>query len=110
MKDVFMSKKPLSTEDAKKTTVDETLSRLSATTEGLSSAEAQKRLQQYGPNEIPEKKENPLLKFLSYFWGPIPWMIEAAIIMSAVIQHWVGFRNNLHAFDDKCCCRFLAGA
>jgi H+-transporting ATPase len=86
-----MSKKPLSTEDAKKTTVDETLSGLSATTKGLSSVEAQKRLQQYGPNEIPERKENPLLKFLSYFWGPIPWMIEAAIIMSAVIQHWPDF-------------------
>jgi len=86
-----MSETPLSTEDAKKATVDEILSRLSATTEGLSSLEAQKRLQQYGPNEIPEKKENPLLKFLSYFWGPIPWMIEAAVIMSAVIQHWPDF-------------------
>ena len=86
-----MSENHLPTEDAKKATVDETLSRLSATTEGLSSSEAQKRLQQYGPNEIPEKKENPLLKFLSYFWGPIPWMIEAAIIMSAVIQHWPDF-------------------
>jgi H+-transporting ATPase len=86
-----MSENLLPTEDAKKATVDETLSRLSATTEGLSSSEAQKRLQQYGPNEIPEKKENPLLKFLSYFWGPIPWMIEAAIIMSAVIQHWPDF-------------------
>jgi H+-transporting ATPase len=91
MKGVFMSENPLSTEDAKKATVDETLSRLSATAEGLSSSEAQKRLQQYGPNEIPEKKESQLLKFLSYFWGPIPWMIEAAIIMSAVIQHWPDF-------------------
>jgi H+-transporting ATPase len=91
MKGVYMSETPLSTEDAKKATVDETLNKLSATTEGLSSSEAQKRLQQYGPNEIPEKKENPLRKFLSYFWGPIPWMIEAAIIMSAVIQHWPDF-------------------
>ena len=38
-----------------------------------------------------EKKENPLLKFLSYFWGPIPWMIEAAAILSAVVQHWADF-------------------
>jgi H+-transporting ATPase len=86
-----MSESPLSTEDAKKAKVDELLSRLSATKEGLSSQEAQKRLQQYGPNEIPEKKENPLLKFLSYFWGPIPWMIEAAIVMSAIIQRWPDF-------------------
>jgi len=31
-----------------------------------------------GYNEIAEKETNPLLKFLTYFWGPIPWMIEAA--------------------------------
>jgi H+-transporting ATPase len=81
----------ISTEDATKATIDEVLSRLSATKEGLSSLEVQKRLQQYGPNEIPEKKENPVLKFLSYFWGPIPWMIEAALIMSAIIQRWTDF-------------------
>lgn len=32
-----------------------------------------------------------LLKFLSYFWGPIPWMIEAAVILSAVARHWPDF-------------------
>ncbi|MCB0923621.1 MAG: hypothetical protein KDB50_03605, partial [Mycobacterium sp.] len=42
---------------------------------GLTRAEAAKRLIHYGPNEIAEQKINPLLKFLSYFWGPIPWMI-----------------------------------
>ena len=54
-------------------------------------AEAQKRLVQYGPNEIEEKKTNPLLKFLSYFWGPIPWMIEVAVILSGVVRHWPDF-------------------
>jgi len=44
-------------------------------------AEAQKRLTQYGPNELEEKKTNLFLKFLSYFWGPIPWMIEVAVIL-----------------------------
>ncbi len=58
---------------------------------GLSEAEAQKRLAQYGPNEIEEKKVNPFLKFLTYFWGPIPWMIEAAVILSAVVRHWPDF-------------------
>jgi H+-transporting ATPase len=58
---------------------------------GLSSSEAAKRLQQYGPNEIPEKKVNPSVKFLSYFWGPIPWMIEVAAGLSIVIQHWDDF-------------------
>jgi H+-transporting ATPase len=86
-----MSESLLSTEEAKKTNVDELLSKLSASKDGLSSSEAQKRLQRYGPNEIQEKKVNPLKKFLGYFWGPIPWMIEAAVIMSALIQRWPDF-------------------
>ena len=52
---------------------------------------AETRLTQYGPNEMEEKKTNPLLKFLCYFWGPIPWMIEAAVILSAVVRHWPDF-------------------
>ena len=40
---------------------------------GLSPAEAEKRLSQYGYNELPEEKTNAFVKFLSYFWGPIPW-------------------------------------
>ena len=46
---------------------------------------------QYGPNEIAEHKTNPLLKFLSYFWGPIPWMIEIAVILSGAVGHWPDF-------------------
>jgi H+-transporting ATPase len=57
----------------------------------LSSAEATRRLAQYGPNEIAEHKTNPLLKFLSYFWGPIPWMIEVAVILSGAVGHWPDF-------------------
>lgn len=86
-----MSGSLLSTEEAKKTNVDELVSRLSTSTDGLSSSEAVRRLQQYGLNEIPEKKVNPLIKFLTYFWGPIPWMIEAAVVMSAIIRSWVDF-------------------
>jgi H+-transporting ATPase len=81
----------LSTEEAKKAEITELLDKLSASKGGLSSSEAKDRLQKYGPNEIPEKKVNPIVKFLGYFWGPIPWMIEAAVIMSAVIQHWPDF-------------------
>ena len=64
---------------------------LATSPDGLSQAEAQKRLTQYGPNEIEEKKTNPFLKFLSYFWGPIPWMIEVAVILSGVVGHWPDF-------------------
>jgi H+-transporting ATPase len=55
---------------------------------GLSAEEVEKKRRQYGFNEIPEKKVNPIRKFLGYFWGPIPWMIEAAAGLSIAIQHW----------------------
>ncbi len=58
---------------------------------GLSAAEAQQRLQQCGHNELPEEKRNPLFEFFSHFWGPIPWMIEAAAILSAGVRHWADF-------------------
>lgn len=59
--------------------------------QGLSSAQARERLQQYGPNALLEKKRSPLMRLLGYFWGPIPWMIEVAAILSALVQHWPDF-------------------
>ena len=59
--------------------------------DGLSKAEVTTRLAQYGPNEIAEHKTNSLLKFLGYFWGPIPWMIEIAVILSGAVGHWPDF-------------------
>ena len=58
---------------------------------GLSSSEAARRLAQYGPNTLSEKSSHPFLKFISYFWGPIPWMIEVAAILSAAVKHWEDF-------------------
>jgi len=58
---------------------------------GLTRVEVEKRIGQYGYNELLEKKTHPILKFLSYFWGPIPWMIEVAIILSAIVRHWPDF-------------------
>ena len=66
-------------------------SRLGSSPDGLSQAEAQQRLTQYGANEIQEEKVNPLLQFLKYFWGPIPWMIEIAALLSGIVRHWPDF-------------------
>ena len=87
--------KPISPSDAKddlkSLPLVEVEKRLSASTDGLTQADATKRLAQYGPNEIEEKKTNALLKFLRYFWGPIPWMIEVAVVLSGVVRHWPDF-------------------
>jgi H+-transporting ATPase len=83
--------KPESKPDLQTLSMPEVEKELGSSPDGLSQAEAQKRLTQYGPNEIEEKKTNPFLKFLTYFWGPIPWMIEVAVILSGVVRHWPDF-------------------
>lgn len=52
---------------------------------GLSAAEAAERLRQYGPNEVPERRENRWLVFWRKFWAPVPWMLEVAIILTLVL-------------------------
>jgi H+-transporting ATPase len=49
---------------------------------GLNAAQLQERLKKYGPNALAEEKKSALSAFLPYFWGPIPWMIEAAALMA----------------------------
>jgi H+-transporting ATPase len=83
--------KPDPNNDLKTLPLAELEKKLGSSPDGLTQTEAQKRLTQYGPNELTEKKTNLFLKFLSYFWGPIPWMIEVAVILSGVVGHWPDF-------------------
>ncbi len=83
--------KPEPKDDLESLPLAEVEKKLGSSPDGLTQAEAAKRLTQYGANEIEEKKINPFLKFLTYFWGPIPWMIEAAVILSAFAGHWPDF-------------------
>ena len=99
--------KPNEKDDLKSLPMPELEKKLGFAPDGLSQAEAQKRLAQYGPNEIEEKKTNPFLKFLSYFWGPIPWMIEIAVILSGVVRHWPDFFIILRFAFCQCHCRIL---
>ena len=70
-------------------TVEETLQELGVDPEqGLSLQEVQRRMQQYGLNEIPEKEEPLWHRIFRRFWGPIPWMIEVAALLSALVQKW----------------------
>ncbi len=58
--------------------------KLSATDKGLTGAEAARRLELCGKNALEEKKQSELMQFLVLFWGPIPWMIETAAILSII--------------------------
>ncbi len=81
----------VSKDDLKSLPLDEAGNKPGSSPDGLSQAEAQKRLAQYGPNTIEEKKTSPLLKLPGYFWGPIPRMIEVAAILSGLVRHWADF-------------------
>jgi len=81
----------INVEEAQKKTAPELFQALATSDQGLTSTEAGNRLAQFGPNALEEKKINPLLRFLGYFWGPIPWMIEIAAILSALVRHWDDF-------------------
>lgn len=70
------------------TPLQQMLAELDTTAQGLSSAAARSRLQRDGFNEIAERRRNPVLTFLGYFWAPIPWMIEVALALSIAARHW----------------------
>lgn len=83
--------KSLTIDEIKIATIEELFSLMSTGKDGISSQEAKNRLEEYGYNEIEEKKINPLRKLLGYFLGPIPFMIEIAAVISAIISHWEDF-------------------
>jgi H+-transporting ATPase len=76
------------TEAAIETPLAKAFEKLETSPSGLSAEEANKRIEEYGSNELSENKVNPFVKFLGYFWGPIPWMIEVAAVLSMVVRHW----------------------
>ena len=78
--------------DYEKLSVKETLETLRTNRErGLSPEEVAERLKEYGPNEIPEREESLLHRISRRFWGPIPWMIETAALLSALLRKWDDF-------------------
>ncbi len=48
---------------------------------GLTGDEARLRLQKFGPNTMPETTAHPLRSALGKLWAPVPWMLEAAILL-----------------------------
>lgn len=56
---------------------------------GLSSAQAEERLKIYGPNEVPEKRQNPWILLARKFWGLTAWMLEAVILLSFILHKYL---------------------
>ena len=57
-------------------------------TQGLAEAEAARRLAHYGENALAEHHVGVLERLALFFWGPIPWMIETAAVLSGALRHW----------------------
>ncbi len=64
------------------------LERLHANGRGLTADEAARRLEEVGPNAVVEARRSILAELAAFFWGPIPWMIEVADVLSAILRHW----------------------
>lgn len=70
---------------------EELFKELKSSISGLSATEAKRRFEEWGPNAIEEKKKTLFTLFFRYFWGPIPWMIESAALLSCVVGNWDDF-------------------
>jgi H+-transporting ATPase len=62
---------------------------LNASAAGLTEHEAKTRIGEFGYNEVEEQKRNPLIDFLSRYWGPMPWLLELTIALSYIIGHYL---------------------
>jgi len=58
-------------------------------TDGLTSTEARSRLEQDGPNAMPDTSVHPLRNALAKFWAPVPWLLEAAIVLELVLDKYL---------------------
>ncbi|XP_072978106.1 ATPase 10, plasma membrane-type-like isoform X1 [Typha angustifolia] len=76
--------------DLERMPLEEALEQLRTSRNGLSSEDATARLDLFGLNKLEEKRENKILKFLSFMWNPLSWVMEAAAIMAIVLANGGG--------------------
>jgi H+-transporting ATPase len=57
--------------------------------EGLTTAEAGKAMASFGPNEMPDTAAHPWHDAIERFWAPVPWMLEAAILLELVLGKYL---------------------
>jgi H+-transporting ATPase len=77
------------TSEYQQLSIERTLSLLNASTSGLKDSEATDRIGLFGYNEVVEEKKNPAVEFLLRYWGPMPWLLELAIVLSIVLKHYL---------------------
>ena len=78
----------MTTKELKTPSAPSSMAQTSGDAAGLTEAEAARRLAQYGENALAEHHVSVLERLAHFFWGPIPWMIEVAAVLSGVLRHW----------------------
>ncbi|KAB2613160.1 ATPase 10 [Pyrus ussuriensis x Pyrus communis] len=76
--------------DLERLPLGEVFEQLRTSPQGLSTEDAEIRLQIFGFNKLEEKTENKFLKFLSFMWNPLSWVMEAAAVMALVLANGGG--------------------
>ncbi len=69
--------------------VEEAVELLEVSAGGLTESEAKRRIDMFGYNEVAEKKKNPILDFLSRYWGPMPWLLELTMVLAYILGHYL---------------------
>ena len=77
------------TSEYKDISVDKTLVLLKTGLTGLSEEEAKKRISIFDYNEVKKQSKNPVIEFLSHYWGPMPWLLEITMILSGFLGHYI---------------------
>ncbi|XAR49817.1 Proton-exporting ATPase [Bertholletia excelsa] len=76
--------------DLERLPLEEVFEQLRTSRAGLTTEDAEVRLKIFGPNKLEEKPENKFLKFLSFMWNPLSWVMEAAAVMAIVLANGGG--------------------
>ncbi|GKU92737.1 hypothetical protein SLEP1_g6426 [Rubroshorea leprosula] len=76
--------------DLERLPLEEVFEQLRTSRAGLTSEDAEVRVQIFGPNQLEEKPENKFLKFLGFMWNPLSWVMEAAAVMAIVLANGGG--------------------
>jgi H+-transporting ATPase len=110
------------TSEYRQLSVEETIELLESSTKGLAESDALEQIGRFGRNEVAERERNPVLDFLSRYWGPMPWLLEVAMLLSYVLVHYlelviifgllitnaiIGFLPNEHVKHFQICIRRL---
>ena len=77
------------TSEYKKISLEDVFKLLKTSLKGLNDEEVKQKIELFGYNEIIEKKVNHFVQFIKRYWGPMPWLLEVAVILSFILKHYL---------------------